>query len=160
MGGTFRADRGKHDPYGDHVSADFARKLERERDEARESFSGRTVSCSQCNEAAKQIDAMSDPRPTPETNAKGHAGHFVSETMAREFAERLERERDEARAEIERMNLLASSVAGIVAKQQAMADAIKEAVGMLGLYRHFLRSVNGDTANCDSTLAKLQPFIK
>ncbi len=36
-------------------------------------------------------------RPTPETDAKWHAGHFVSETMAREFAEKLERERDELR---------------------------------------------------------------
>lgn len=35
MGGTFTACPGKNDPYGDHVSADFARKLERERDEAR-----------------------------------------------------------------------------------------------------------------------------
>jgi len=36
MGGRFTADPGKLDPYGDHVSADFARQLERERDEARE----------------------------------------------------------------------------------------------------------------------------
>lgn len=35
-----------------------ARKLERERDEAREALSGRTVSCSQRNEAAKQLEAM------------------------------------------------------------------------------------------------------
>lgn len=36
----------------------LARKLERERDEAREALSGRTVSCSLCNEAAKQLEAM------------------------------------------------------------------------------------------------------
>jgi len=30
MGCTFTADRGKHDPDGDHVSADFARQLELE----------------------------------------------------------------------------------------------------------------------------------
>jgi hypothetical protein len=41
-----------------------------------------------------------------------------------------------------------------------MREAIKEAVKLLGLYRHFLRSVNGDTANCDSTLAKLKHFLK
>ena len=29
-----------------------------ERDEAREALSGRTVSCSQCNETAKQLEAM------------------------------------------------------------------------------------------------------
>lgn len=40
------------------VKKDFARKLERERDEAREALSGRTVSCSQCNEAARQLEAM------------------------------------------------------------------------------------------------------
>jgi len=35
-----------------YVRGDFARKLERERDELREALSGRTVSCSRCNEAA------------------------------------------------------------------------------------------------------------
>ena len=30
MGDEFTASAGKHDPYGDHVSADFARQLERE----------------------------------------------------------------------------------------------------------------------------------
>lgn len=34
----------------------YARKLERERDEARQALSGRTVSCSQCNEAVKKLD--------------------------------------------------------------------------------------------------------
>lgn len=33
-------------------------RLKKERDEARAALSGRTVSCSQCNEAAKQIAAM------------------------------------------------------------------------------------------------------
>jgi hypothetical protein len=42
----------------DYVLADFARKLERERDEARAALSGRTVSCSQCNESARTIAAM------------------------------------------------------------------------------------------------------
>jgi hypothetical protein len=37
---------------------DFARRLERERDESRASLSGRTVSCSQCNESARTIDQM------------------------------------------------------------------------------------------------------
>jgi hypothetical protein len=36
----------------DRLWSDFARKLERERDELREALSGRTVSCSRCNEAA------------------------------------------------------------------------------------------------------------
>lgn len=51
--------------------------------------------------------------------------HESSERLRDRIAA-IERERDEARAEIERMNLLASSVAGIVAKQQAMVEVIKE----------------------------------
>jgi len=38
-----------------HIPADFARKLERERDELREALSGRTVSCSRCNEAGYKL---------------------------------------------------------------------------------------------------------
>ncbi len=41
----------------DPVPADFARKLERERNAAREALSGRTVSCSQCNELANKLAA-------------------------------------------------------------------------------------------------------
>lgn len=33
-------------------------QIERERDEALAALSGRTVSCSQCNEAARQLEAM------------------------------------------------------------------------------------------------------
>lgn len=43
-----------------HDAINFARKLERERNAAREALSGRTVSCSHCNETAKQLDAMRD----------------------------------------------------------------------------------------------------
>jgi hypothetical protein len=35
---------------------DFCRRLERERDEARDALSGRTVSCSQCDQAAVERD--------------------------------------------------------------------------------------------------------
>lgn len=40
------------------VEASFARKLERERDEARAALSGRTVSCSQCNESVKTVTEL------------------------------------------------------------------------------------------------------
>lgn len=40
------------------VAADFARRLERERDKARAALSGRTVSCPNCNEAGRTIEAM------------------------------------------------------------------------------------------------------
>lgn len=36
MGGWFRADEIKKDPYGDHISADFARQLEEENLKLRE----------------------------------------------------------------------------------------------------------------------------
>ena len=66
-------------------------------------------------------------RPTPETDAKWHGGHFVSETMACEFAEKLERERDEAREELARLQTMAASVADVLAKRDAMIGAIKGA---------------------------------
>jgi len=39
-----------------HAMANLAKKLERERDEARDALSGRTVSCSQCNQVAIERD--------------------------------------------------------------------------------------------------------
>jgi len=41
-----------------YPAANFARKLERERDEALEALSGRTVSCERCNEMADRIDEL------------------------------------------------------------------------------------------------------
>jgi len=38
MGSRFTADRGKHDPYGEHVAVNFARQLERERNELLEAL--------------------------------------------------------------------------------------------------------------------------
>jgi phosphomannomutase len=43
---------------GEFILADFARRLERERDEARAALSGRTVSCSNCNELARENAEM------------------------------------------------------------------------------------------------------
>ncbi len=39
-----------------HAMANLAKKLERQRDEARDALSGRTVSCSQCNQVAVERD--------------------------------------------------------------------------------------------------------
>ena len=58
-----------------------------ELDEAREALSGRTVSCSQCNETAKQLEAME--------RAGAEQARRADEN--REWALRAERERDEAR---------------------------------------------------------------
>jgi energy-converting hydrogenase A subunit M len=41
---------------GYYMACEFARSLERERDEARDALSGRTVSCSQCNQVAAERD--------------------------------------------------------------------------------------------------------
>jgi len=45
---------------GDIVVANFARQLERELNAAKAALSGRTVSCSNCNEAAKPCDWKQD----------------------------------------------------------------------------------------------------
>jgi hypothetical protein len=82
---------------------------------------------------------------------------------------RLKQERDEA---LERINELEAKTIHSCHNQcqrpgckkrreiEAMREVIKEAVRLLGLFRHFLRSVKGDTANCDSTIDKLSIFLK
>jgi hypothetical protein len=73
-------------------------------------------------------------RPTPETDAefsriKTNQGIFVTDE-ARElsvFTRKLERERDEAREEIARLQTMAASVADVIAKRDAMLEAIREA---------------------------------
>ncbi len=105
-------------------------KLERERDEAIAALSGRTVSCSRCNEVAKQNEAMRELLREirgGEVNAQDEADKFL---------------RDHEPSELSKMR-----------------EAIQDAVGMLGLCRHFLHSMNGDTAKCDYTISKLKPFL-
>jgi hypothetical protein len=43
---------------GEIAMCELARRLERERDKARAALSGRTVSCPNCNEAGRTIEAM------------------------------------------------------------------------------------------------------
>lgn len=55
----------------DPVSADFARQLERELNAAKAALSGRTVSCSNCNEvAAKRCDWKEDSDANWDTSCK------------------------------------------------------------------------------------------
>jgi hypothetical protein len=76
--------------YGTHwVSVDFARRLERERDEALAALSGRTVSCAQCNDAATKIAAMRKAIETAcdsldglDIILPGHSGMFVLHALA------------------------------------------------------------------------------
>ena len=118
------------------------------------------------SERTQQNDAMNE-RPTPETDAKWHAGHFVSETMAREYAEKLERERDEARKHLRDANRGAQvnarinqSMAGKLNEARQQLEAMREAVVQL---RDSLE-VGKDSVEtwdwCNTTLAKLQPFLK
>jgi len=96
---------------------------------------------------------MTPETPTPETDAKWHAGHFVSETMSREYASKLERERDAARAQIE-----------------AMREAIISSYHMLKYFERFMPNLvdlteqqwlnTQEGKNTVSALAKLQPFLK
>ena len=63
-----------------NLPADFARKLERERDEAREALSGRTVSCAQCNKSAKKLEAIREllrEIRDDEVNAQDEADKFL-----------------------------------------------------------------------------------
>lgn len=78
--------------------------------------------------------------PTPEMDAfKRTVG-----TAWHDFAEKLERERDAARAEI-----------------ASMREAIREAYAVLDACSHNLHSAYGKLSdNADAALAKLQPFIK
>lgn len=111
-------------------------------------------------------------RPPPETDAKWHAGHFVSETMAREYAEKLERERDEARKHLRDANRGAQvnarinqSMAGKLNEAAKQLEAMREAIGVaaaaLNACSFNIGSRCGKLADdADEALAKLQPFLK
>jgi hypothetical protein len=86
---------------------------------------------------------MSTPRPTPETDAKAspHIGFYSCATVPADFARRLERERDEARDQV-----------------QAMREAIRE----VSLQLTFAEKVSGASVlhiYVYDALIKLQPFL-
>jgi hypothetical protein len=86
---------------------------------------------------------MSTPRPTPETDAKAspHIGFYSCATVPADFARRLERERDEARDQV-----------------QAMREAIRE----VSLQLTFAEKVSGGSVlhiYVYDALIKLQPFL-
>lgn len=96
-------------------------------------------------------------RPTPETDAEElHDPYLVRElpfcVVRIDFARRLERERDEARAEL-------------AAMREAMREAEASLAGMVqwfanmhrpGLTKELLRRIDA----CDAAFVKLEPFIK
>lgn len=89
---------------------------------------------------------MTHETPTPETDLEeaNQTQRFGGYMVKADFARRLERERDAARAKIE-----------------AMREAISEAYAALDACSHNLHSAYGKLSdNADAALAKLQPFIK
>jgi hypothetical protein len=114
---------------------------------------------------------MSKPRPTPETDAvTDKAYNFLNDgdidAVEADFARKLERERDEAREELARMQAMAASVADIIAKRNAMFGAILDAHGALeNLIIAKRGGMQPANALIDATFAakaavkKLKPFI-
>ena len=116
-------------------------------------------------------------RSTPETDAKWHAGHFISETMACDFARKLERELDETRAlltqysaerEHNAMQALAYKTERdeTLKQLEAMRKAIREAHNALRMIHDVVNEHVGNPVviiplgYANTALAKLQPFIK
>jgi len=133
--------------------ADFARQLERERDELREALSGRTVSCSRCNEAGYKL-----------------AGFEAEVAGLRAENEDL---RDEARNAIHLAESAAAAAFNerdrLVREMAAMREAIREAALALAYVSNFeeCRIFCADSMDiashaapmCAEALAKLKPFI-
>ena len=154
----------------DYQWREHSRDLERERDEAREALSGRTVSCSQCNKTAKQFEAME--------RAKAEQARRADEN--REWALRAERERDEARIHFRRtIDELADEqqahglTKGKLTECQMEMAAMREVVAAAEKCRHWHDcSYNPETGETEgvvisansfwalhNALAKLQPFL-
>jgi len=120
-----------------NLPADFARKLERERDEAREALSGRTVSCAQCNKSAKKLEAIREllrEIRDDEVNAQDEADKFL---------------RDHAPSELSKMR------EAIKAAHDALRAWPKAGHGMST--DHTLQSQAFRTGQ--AALAKLKPFL-
>lgn len=102
-------------------------------------------------------------RPTPETlafflNAKGDPLDKYWSAIAK--CEQLERERDEAREELARMQTMAASVADIIAKRDAMIEVIRWAHDALKELRSFYIETTGlPPCAANAVLEKLKPFL-
>jgi hypothetical protein len=90
-------------------------------------------------------------RPTPETDYEEQIDNGDTKPLFL-FCRKLERERDEAREELARMQMMAASVADIIAKRDAMMVAIWEAATDLQNSRFV-------TPALSAALEKLKPFI-
>ena len=155
-------------PHDRHYSVDaaFARKLERERDEAREALSGRTVSCSRCNEAGYKLavfeaveaglraenEAMRDETRNAIRLAKSAAAAAFNER------DRLMRENERLHAHLDELTAATIHSCGdhcqrpkCVKRREmaAMREAINEAYD----------AIKASPYPDQQALAKLQPFV-
>lgn len=143
MGCKFTADAGKLRPDGDHVPADFARKLERERDEAREA------------------NAVIQAREADLVLSKDR----ISKRAEAIRCELVESEKLLASEKSTRNAIIKEGV-GLEKQLEAMREAIKEAAHTMGnliiAKRGGMQPANAlidATLHAKATLAKLQPFL-
>jgi len=147
----------------------FARKIERERNEAREALSGRTVSCEQCNKAAADIADLNQRliERTADMLAKVVDLEERNRTLLKTL---IAREAYEAGLAVELESLVACAVHSCHKdcqqpsckarrENKAMREAIKEAGKILQSIK--LNDIFEETMRNHATyaLAKLKPFI-
>ena len=106
-----------------------------------------------------------DTRPTPETDYEEQIDNGDTKPLF-VFCRKLERERDEAREELARMQTMAASVADIISNRDAMLEAMQDAHGALeNLIIAKRGGMQPANALIDATFAakaavkKLKPFI-
>jgi len=106
-----------------------------------------------------------ETRPTPETDYEEKIDNGDTKPLF-VFCRKLERERDEAREELARMQTMAASVADTIAKRDAMLEAMQDAHGALEnlifAKRGGMQPANAlidATFQAKNAAKKLKPFI-
>ena len=107
-----------------------------------------------------------ETRPTPETDAliekmsdEGLDLYDRGDEL-KDHARKLERERDEAREELARMQPMAASVADIIAKRDAMLEVIRWAHDALKELRSFyIETTNLPPCAANAVLEKLKRYL-
>lgn len=137
------------------VWLEHSRSLERERDESRAALSGRTVSCSLCNESAKKIAQLTDDL---ESGFMKGTYARLKELQGKERDLEKERERADSKhalwvAELRKVTELETQI-------QAMREAIKEAHTCMAFIINN-HNLDGEAAleQAGIVFNKLKPFI-
>lgn len=167
----------------DRLWSDFARNLERERDELREALSGRTVSCSQCNEAAA-VAALDERNRLMRENERlqAHLDELTAATIhscgdhcqrpncvrrremaaMREHSQNLERERDKALVEAAHWKANHDNQVAIksaLIQRPDLGDRAQRIEAMREAIREAYDAIKASPYPDQQALAKLQPFI-